>query len=74
MCVALPGRVIETDGLVGKVDFRGNIVNVNMGVVDARVGDYVLVHAGCAIEVIQQDMAQEIIDLFAELETMHNES
>lgn len=53
MCVALPGKVIETDGLCGKVDFQGNIVDVNMGVVDAQVGDYVLVHAGCAIEVIE---------------------
>lgn len=68
MCVALPGKVIETDGFIGKVDFQGNIVTVNMGVVDAQVGDYVLVHAGCAIEVMKQDMAQEILDLFAELE------
>ncbi len=68
MCVALPGKVIETDGFIGKVDFQGNIVTVNMGVVDAQVGDYVLVHAGCAIEVMKKDMAQEIIDLFAELE------
>ncbi|NLI93078.1 MAG: HypC/HybG/HupF family hydrogenase formation chaperone [Peptococcaceae bacterium] len=74
MCVALPGKVIETNGMVGKVDFQGNIVNVSLGVVDAKVGDYVLVHAGCAIEVMQKDAAEEIIELFAELETMHNES
>jgi hydrogenase expression/formation protein HypC len=70
VCVALPGKVIETDGFLGKVDFQGNIVNVTLGVVDAQVGDYVLVHAGCAIEVMQKDQAQEILDLFAELETM----
>ncbi len=74
MCVALPGKVIENDGFVGKVDFQGNIVNVSMGVVDAQVGDYVLVHAGCAIEVMKKDAAQEIIDLFAELESIHHES
>ena len=33
-----------------------------------RVGQYVLVHAGCAIEVMEKDKAQELIDLFAELE------
>jgi hydrogenase expression/formation protein HypC len=74
MCVALPGKVIETDGFIGKVDFQGNVVNVNMGIVDAQAGDYVLVHAGCAIEVMQKDRAQEIIDLFAELESIQNES
>ncbi|HHV64283.1 MAG TPA: HypC/HybG/HupF family hydrogenase formation chaperone [Peptococcaceae bacterium] len=70
MCVALPGKVIATDGLFGKVDFQGNIVDVNLGIVDAKIGDYVLVHAGCAIEVLKKDKAQEIIDLFQELESM----
>lgn len=74
MCVALPGKVIHIDGMLGKVDFQGNIVDVNMGVVDAQVGDYVLVHAGCAIEVVQKDMAEEIFELFAELESIYHES
>jgi len=74
MCVALPGLVIETDGIVGKVDFQGNILNVNMAIVDAKVGDYVLVHAGCAIEVVSKTRAEEIAQLFAELESVYNES
>lgn len=69
MCVAVPGKVIEANEFAGKVDFQGNIVDVNMALVDAKIGDYVLVHAGCAIEVIQQDTAEEILDLFAELES-----
>lgn len=74
MCVAIPGKVVEITGLVGKVDFQGNIVKVNMGVVDAQIGDYVLVHAGCAIEVVQKEMAEEIMELFAEMESLQNES
>ena len=70
MCVAIPGKVIEIDGTIGKVDFQGNIVNVSLGVVDAVIGDYVLVHAGCAIEVMKQDQAEEILDLFRELESL----
>lgn len=69
MCVAVPGKVVEVSEFAGKVNFQGNIVDVNMALVDAEVGDYVLVHAGCAIEVIQQETAEEIIDLFAELES-----
>ncbi|ADY56345.1 hydrogenase assembly chaperone hypC/hupF [Syntrophobotulus glycolicus DSM 8271] len=70
MCVAIPGKVIETDGMTGKVDFNGNIVDIMLGAVDAKEGDYVLVHAGCAIETVQKDMAEEIISIFAELESI----
>ncbi len=68
MCVAIPGRVTEIDGTTAKVDFNGNNVNVNVGLIEPEVGQYVLVHAGCAIEVMEKDKAQEIIDLFAGLE------
>lgn len=71
MCVAMPGKVIEINGLVGKVDFQGNIVDVNLGIVDAQIGDYVLVHAGCAIEIMKQDAAEELISLFEELGTLY---
>ena len=70
MCVAIPGKVIEITDTIGKVDFQGNIVKVNLGIVDAQIGDYVLVHAGCALEVMKQDAAQELLDLFKELESL----
>lgn len=68
MCIAIPGRVIEIIGGKGKVDFSGNVVDVNVKLIDAKVGDYVLVHAGCALEVLQKEKAEELIDLFKELE------
>ncbi|MCQ2545001.1 MAG: HypC/HybG/HupF family hydrogenase formation chaperone [Clostridia bacterium] len=70
MCVAIPGRVTEVDGITAKVDFNGNSVNVNVGLVEPKVGQYVLVHAGCAIEVMEKEQAEEIIDLFADLENL----
>ncbi len=68
MCIAIPGKVIEIVDGKGKVDFSGNVVDVNVKLIDAKVGDYVLVHAGCALEVLQKDKADELIDLFKELE------
>lgn len=68
MCIAIPGKVESIDGNMAKVDFNGNLVNVNTGIIETEVGQYVLVHAGCAIEVMEKDKAQELIDLFAELE------
>lgn len=70
MCIAIPGKVIASDGTTAQVDFKGNTVDVNVGLVDPRPGQYVLVHAGCAIEVMEQDKAEELIDLFAELEDL----
>ena len=68
MCVAVPGKVVAINGDMAQVDFKGNLVSVNTGLVDPKVGDYVLVHAGCAIEVMEKDKAEEIIELFMELE------
>ncbi|MDO4518316.1 MAG: HypC/HybG/HupF family hydrogenase formation chaperone [Bacillota bacterium] len=70
MCVAIPGRVVEIDDNLAKVDFKGNLVNVNTGLVEPKVGQYVLVHAGCAIEVMEKEQAEELIELFADLEDL----
>jgi hydrogenase expression/formation protein HypC len=57
MCVALPGKIIEIKDRDAVVDFNGNQVTARAGLVDVKVGDYVLVHAGCVIQkVTQQDM------------------
>ena len=59
MCVALPGKVIEIKDRDAVVDFNGNQVSARAGLVDVKVGDYVLVHAGCVIQkVTQQDMEE----------------
>jgi hydrogenase expression/formation protein HypC len=69
MCVALPGKVLSTEGNEAEVDFDGNILKVNIGVVSAKPGDYVLVHAGCAIDVMSRESAEEVIAIFRELGT-----
>lgn len=68
MCIAIPGKIVSLDYPKAKVDFNGNFVDVNVGLVDTKLGDYVLVHAGCAIEVMTKDKATELIELFQEIE------
>lgn len=70
MCIAIPGKVVALEGQTAQVDFKGNRVNVNVGLIEPKVGQYVLVHAGCAIEVMEKEKAQELIDLFGELEEL----
>ena len=70
MCIAVPGRIVSVEGQVAQVDFSGNQVRVNVGLVEPKVGQYVLVHAGCAIEVMDQEKAQELIELFEEVDAL----
>ena len=70
MCVAIPGKVIEIMESTAKVDFNGNIVNVSTGLIEPEVGQYVLVHAGCAIEVMEHEKAQELLELFTDLDAL----
>lgn len=66
MCVAVSGQLIEKDGYRGKVNVRGNTVSVELGIVDAEIGDYVLVHAGCAIARVSHDESDELNALLQE--------
>lgn len=63
MCVAIPGEVIELKENKAVVDFSGNKVEAYIGLVDVKVGDYVLVHAGCVIQKMKKQEADEIIEL-----------
>jgi len=66
MCLAIPGKILSVEGSVGEVDFMGTKRNVRLDLVDAGVGDYVIVHVGMAIEVIDEESAKESIKLFEE--------
>ena len=68
MCVAIPGTVIKMDGHKATVDFKGTNVVADAGLVDTKVGDKVLVHAGCIIQTMDDAMADEITELFDEIE------
>lgn len=68
MCVAVPGKIIEINGDIAKVNIMENITQVNVKLVSAKVGDYVLIHAGCVLEVLKEDAAKEILSMFSELE------
>lgn len=67
MCVAVPGKVIQIKGDYAKVNIMDNITDANIRLVDTMVGDYVLIHAGCVIEVLREDAAQEILSIFSQL-------
>ncbi|MEM0216468.1 MAG: HypC/HybG/HupF family hydrogenase formation chaperone [Candidatus Bathyarchaeia archaeon] len=68
MCLAIPARVVDINGNKAKVDFgEGIIREVDVTLVNVKVGEYVLVHAGYAIQVLSPDEAEETIKLWNEL-------
>jgi len=66
MCLAIPGKLLSMEGedpmlRTGKVSFGGSIREVNLACVpEAKLGDYLLVHVGMAIEIVDEDHAQEV--------------
>jgi len=74
MCLAIPGKIIEKDGSRGVVDYGGVTVDVRLDLVDAGIGDYVIVHTGFAIEVLDESDALESIALWKEIGDLSDES
>lgn len=65
MCLAIPAQISEIkEGNIATVDILGVTRDIAIDLTpQAAVGDYVLVHAGFAIEVVDEQFAQETIDL-----------
>ena len=74
MCLAVPTRIKYVDGEMAEVELDGVSRLVSLAMVpEARTGDYVLVHAGYAITVVDEDEAMETLRLFQELEQIRRE-
>jgi hydrogenase expression/formation protein HypC len=68
MCLAIPGKIMSVKEDKAKVDFgEGVLREVNVTLVNAKVGDYVLVHAGYAIELLDEKEAQETLSLWNQI-------
>ncbi len=67
MCLAIPGRIVRIEGSSADVDFGGVMRRVNISLVEAKKGDWVVVHAGFAIETMDEAEAKETIKLWEEL-------
>jgi hydrogenase expression/formation protein HypC len=60
MCLAIPGKIITIKNQLATVDFDGIKKEINVLLVDAKVGEYVMVHAGFAIEKMDDEYAKEM--------------
>lgn len=69
MCLAVPAEVVEIlESNIALVEAGGARKRISLSLVDgAKIGDYVLVHAGFAIEIVDEEEARKTMELFEEL-------
>jgi hydrogenase expression/formation protein HypC len=76
MCLAVPGRLLSIAGddplsRTGKVSFGGILKEVNLACVpEAKIGDYVIVHAGLAISILDEEEAARTLDYLQQIEEL----
>jgi hydrogenase expression/formation protein HypC len=71
MCLAVPGRVEELEDVLAVVDVGGATVRARLDLVpDAQVGEWVLIHAGFAIDKVDEQYAKETLALLAEMDAL----
>jgi hydrogenase expression/formation protein HypC len=74
MCLSLPARVIAIEGEMAEVSVGGAVFRAGLQMVDGvTVGDYVLLHAGFAIEKLKEEDALETLRLLQEMDDMMSE-
>jgi hydrogenase expression/formation protein HypC len=82
MCLAIPGKILSIQGddpafLTGKVSFNGIVKEVSLAYTpEAKIDDYVIVHAGFAISKIDEEEAQQIfqyLEQIGQIDELNNE-
>ncbi|QQS46883.1 MAG: HypC/HybG/HupF family hydrogenase formation chaperone [Acidobacteriota bacterium] len=74
MCLAVPGKIISIEGVDpilrrGRVDFGGIVKQINLSYVpEARIGDYVIVHVGFAISIVDEDEANRTFEYLRQID------
>ncbi len=66
MCLAIPGKIVSIEGDQANIDFGGALKTANVSMVEASVGQWAVIHAGFAIEIMDEEEAMETIKLWNE--------
>jgi hydrogenase expression/formation protein HypC len=72
MCLAVPAEIKSIEGHSATVDYGGVSRKANISLVEAKVGDYVIVHAGYAIQVLDKEEAEKTLEIFREMLDQEN--
>ena len=68
MCLSIPAKILSIDGNTARASVGGAVVNTSLHLVDnVKIGDYVLIHTGFALQIISEEEALETIRLIDDL-------
>lgn len=76
MCLAVPGKIVsieEADATFrsGRVNFGGIVKSVNLSYVpDAKIGDYVVVHVGFALSIVDEKEAEQVFEYLRKMDEL----
>ena len=75
MCLAIPGKILSIEGKdferSGKVSFGGILKDVNLAYVpEAKINDYVIVHVGFAISILDEEEANKVFEYLKEMDEL----
>jgi len=76
MCLAVPGKILSMSGddplnIIGKVSFGGVVKEVNLAYVpEAKIGDYVVVHVGFALNIVDEEAALQTLNDLENMELL----
>ena len=74
MCLSIPVRIVSIDGSMAEVSAGGTIFKAGLHMIeDAKIGDYILLHAGFAIQKISEKEATETLEILKEMNDSLNE-
>lgn len=78
MCLGIPGKIIEIEDSIGmkmaKIDFGGVIRSACIEAIpEAKVGDYTIIHAGFALNILSEAEAQDTLTLLQEIADLSEE-
>jgi len=73
MCLSIPARIVSVNGSMGEVTAGGTIFKAGLHMIEnAKAGDYILLHAGFAIQKISEKEAEETLKLIKEMKDSLN--
>ena len=71
MCLAVPAQLISINESIGTIELTGATRDCSLLLVpEAKVGDWLLVHAGFAVQIVDEEEAQATLEAFRELEEL----
>ena len=74
MCLSIPAMIVSIDGSMAEVSAGGTVFKAGLHMIeDAKVGDYILLHAGFAIQKISEKDAAETLKILEEMNNSLNQ-